>query len=67
MFGADGAVLQDEVRLNEEEQQIRTYVLITSYVSVAMEHEIARLHDQGHRVTILPVEQLKRDTGAMGA
>ncbi|WJH30430.1 DUF58 domain-containing protein [Paenibacillus sp. CC-CFT742] len=48
--------LNDEVKHNEEAHQARSYLLITSYVSTAMEHEIARLHEQGHRVTILPVE-----------
>lgn len=32
-----------------------------------MEYEIMRLQEQGHRVTILPVEQLKRKTEAVGA
>lgn len=59
--------LNDEVRLNEEAQQIRSYLLITSYVSAAMEHEIARLHEQGHRVTILPVEDVKGDMKAVSA
>ncbi|WP_337035278.1 DUF58 domain-containing protein [Paenibacillus illinoisensis] len=48
--------LNDEVKRNEEVHQARSYLLITSYVSTAMEHEIARLNEQGHRVTILPVE-----------
>ncbi|WP_426334386.1 DUF58 domain-containing protein [Paenibacillus silvae] len=59
--------LQDEVKWSEEEQQVRSYLLITSYVSAAMEYEIMRLQEQGHRVTILPVEQLKRKTEAVGA
>ncbi|MCW3792706.1 DUF58 domain-containing protein [Paenibacillus sp. LS1] len=59
--------LNDEVRLNEEAQQIRSYLLITSYVSAAMEHEIARLHEQGHCVTVLPVEDVKGATKAVSA
>lgn len=59
--------LQDEVRWGEEEQQPRSYLLITSYVSAGMQHEIIRLQEQGHRVTILPVEQLKSNSEAVGA
>jgi uncharacterized protein (DUF58 family) len=59
--------LSDEVERNEEAQQVRSYLLITSYVSPAMEHEIARLHEQGHRVTILPVEGGKSDAKAVSA
>ncbi|WP_145047987.1 DUF58 domain-containing protein [Paenibacillus xylanexedens] len=59
--------LRDEVLRNEETHQARSYLLITTYVSPAMENEIARLHEQGHRVTILPVEQVTTSNKAVSA
>ncbi|WP_339277073.1 DUF58 domain-containing protein [Paenibacillus sp. FSL W8-0426] len=59
--------LRTEAEYGELAEQAYSYLLITSYVSEAMEREIARLQEQGHKVTILPVVEVQTDSRAVSA